>query len=329
MLKFIKSLNWYLVIVWVLFVPITLGAVLFSAQHTYEVLVSLTGATHYIALGAAAVIDMALILLGTLSAYYTTKRYAITQLHVATWLMIVASVSINFVYGYTSGDILGGLVSSLYPIVGALIYYFIIQLASLEARHSIGRILVEKPFLPNGVSRKTRKALKAKRAAYHVKLEEDKLDELLATTIGTWRQPEDTSLQGVSKIQATVDTSLQLQDTAGGYKPTVKDTYDYSLDTTDTDVSLQPTKEDTSLQDVVSQVETVLQGVDTSVDTPDYLDTSMTVAEMCRALVSNGVVDNPTAYRYINAMLDYDVPKKTVEGSMKRARDKAVSADMN
>lgn len=312
-------MRWFRILMAVLFVPIMLGAIVISGQHTYEVLVGTTGTTWWIALGAAVVIDAAIVYLGTQTAYMATQGDDITQIQVATWFLILVSVGVNFLHGYMSGGFVGGPVAMIYPVVAALIYHFFIADKIRNSLRERGRILPEKPLYARSLNKATRRELDKQWADLTGLQAADNLAYIEATTVGTWRQAQPTSLQA----EATVPT-------ADTYKPT---TYDYSLPTADTDVALQldtaPTPQATSLQveptdvgSVVSQVETILEGVDTSVDTPDYLDTSMSVQEMCSLLVANGVVDNTTAYGYINALLAYEVPKKTVQTSMKRARDK-------
>lgn len=314
-----KNTNWFKILMVLLFVPIMLGAILVSGQHTYEVLVGMSGTTWWIALGAAVVIDAAIVYLGTQTAYMATLGDDISTIQLATWLLIVVSVGVNFLHGYTTGGLVGGFVAMIYPVVAAMIYHFFIADKIRNSLRARGRTLPEKPLYARSLNKATRRELDKQWADLTGLQAADNLAYIQATTVGTWRQAQPTSLQA--------EATVPIQD---AYKPT---TYDYSLPTADTDVSIE---EPTSLQlptapahkptedvgSVVTQVDTVLQGVDINVDTPDYLDTSMSIQEMCSLLVANGVVDNPTAYTYINALTDYEVPKKTVQTSMKRARDK-------
>lgn len=294
---------------------IMLLAVFVSGQHTYEVLINYTGTVWWLALAAAVAIDAAVVYLGSQTAYMAKIGDSITVIQWATWLLIGISVAINFFHGYMNGGLVGGSVAMVYPVLAALIYHFFIADKIRESLRERGRILPEKPLYAKSLDKATARKLDERWATLTGLQAADNLDYIEATTVGTWRQLPTSNGYKATQMDTAQATSLQLEPTTA-----------YSMDTQATTERLQGYKVmDTSLQeatDVVSQLETIVDSVDFDVEVPTYLNNKMDTAEMCRLLVANGIVDNPTAYKIINKLKGDEVLKKTVQTTMKRARDK-------
>lgn len=160
------------------FLVILAMAILMSGYATYQVLVHSTGTWWLWAVLAAVAIDAAAIWLGTHSADLAKIGDNITQVRIATWFLILASVGVNFYHGYTSGGLVGGLVATIYPILAATLYHFYIEHQIRESLRSRDRILPEKPIYAMSLDRKRKKDIKRDWANLTGDIAEDRMAKL-------------------------------------------------------------------------------------------------------------------------------------------------------
>src|SRR6188768_519490 len=332
-MKLFKHISFFFLIV---------TALLTSGHAAYIVLTESLNVPMYLAIFAAIVIDLAAIWLGTHAAELAELGDSVTKVRIATVTVMVTSFALNFMYGYTSGTWVTGLVACIYPFVAAVTYEFWIEhkiRASLRAR---GRILPESPvYLKSRKYQDKKKVQELHRKAAAMSLEDAELQ--LVTTYAQRRAHFDTvQLQAPLHVTASLGTPLQeevtrlqptvtqLQDrvtedtkvTSNSYKGT-EDSYSVTPEVTSV------TEEVTPVTDLGTDVDNIFAGVTDVTDLvtlPDWLSTGMNTPAICIACVSHGVTDLDTVLKYVNIINNDEVSRNTVKTNISRAKAKVANS---
>jgi hypothetical protein len=279
---------------------ITLVAGAFGA---YEILTTYAGFSHVWGWAAAIAIDLTGLWLALFTTILAKSGASVTSIKRSTWFVIAISVGLNAFHGGMIGLALGGLVGaivgalagSIFPIFSAMIFHYNMSLITYEVDKAAGHILTRKPTLPSlrFGDRKEHRAIMKEHAALQYARARYILNQE-RNELGTAVTHE------VTKVQAP-------------------DTRDTELVTEVQDVP-----------DLVTQVETVLVGIDTPenlVSVPDFLSPGMNTPLICKLLVEhNPDTDLDTAFNYVNLLNQDEVSRNSVKTALYRAKKSAVTA---
>jgi hypothetical protein len=282
-----------------MFFPILLITLAVSGYATYEVLAQTVGINTYIALGAAAVIDLAAIWLG-LHATILAKLGDSTKLvQWATRFVIAISIAVNFYHGYQAGGYTGGLVGIIFPVLAALLFHFYISHTIRETLREQGLIIPRKPVY-----------LKSRR--YGDKTRQNAIQRDYVAL--TYDMAEDNLRQQRDKLKTGATKPLHVSQPVA-----VSETKPLQVVAPERDSVTTVARQ---IDEIVADIETP----ETLVALPDYLSPGMNTSQICRLLVEHDIRDIDVAHEYVNALNEDSVSRNTVRQGMLRATKKLEDA---
>ena len=276
------------------------SALLTSGHASYVVLTESLTTPVKLAILAAIVIDLAAIWMGAHAAELAEAGDRTRVVNIYTGFIMLLSLSMNFMYGYTTGTWVTGLLACIYPVIAMVTYERWIQHKIHAARKRNGMVLPQMPAYVTGKFQNKAAVTQLKRDYATATIEDaqaimryrfDQRRRELVTNEVTPVADE------VTRLQATV-TSVTDQVT-----PVTSNDYTVTNEVTpvtDSGYTVTPevTDEVTELQNIFA---TVTKEHAEVTGLPEWLHLDMTeTSEVTQACVAHGVTDFPTVKSYIN-----------------------------